>query len=183
MRMDDAKLAHCSSGFYTPQLSMVGRSDDTVKWRLPDLTPYASYPDWVYCARFPWSKNVVAKRDSPHQVLFGAMDPRYCLHANMGPWLEYHFELDLQKNELIFSYCGLDDPIRIKERVCGALNDVLRGAGFTVARVRVICFDVYHLRRLLTNCIPYGRAPYSLAPTIVMQIWLLQHWFHANYSF
>jgi hypothetical protein len=46
--------------------------------------------------------------------------------------------LDPQENEFIFSYCSLDDPIRIKERIREALNDVLRGDGFTVARVRVL---------------------------------------------
>jgi hypothetical protein len=137
-RMDNAELALCSSAFYTMQLSMVGRSDNTAKWRLPNLTPYSPYPDWVYCACFSWSKNVVEERDSPRQVLFGSMDPRFCPHANLGSWLEYHFELDPQENEFIFSYCGLDDPIHIKERIRGALNNVLRGDGFTVARVRVL---------------------------------------------
>ena len=78
------------------------------------------------------------ERDSPCQVLFGSIDPRFCPHANLGPWLKYHFELDPQENEFIFSYCSLDDPIHIKERIREALNDVLRGDGFTVARVRVL---------------------------------------------
>jgi hypothetical protein len=38
---------------------MMGRMDDTVKFMEPELCPFSLYPDYDFCDRLPWSKNVV----------------------------------------------------------------------------------------------------------------------------
>ena len=107
-KIDNKELDLCGAAFSSTQLSMIGRVDDMAKFREDDLKAYEPYPDYGITARFLWSKNVTDKRDAPRQAMYGAMDPRYCPLANLGPWLEYHYELFPGKNAFIFSYSGLD---------------------------------------------------------------------------
>ena len=44
------------------------------------------------------------------------MDTRFCSQANLAVWLEYHFELNPEPNDFVFSYKGLTCPIHIKEK-------------------------------------------------------------------
>ena len=113
---------------------MVGRLDDSAKFREADLKAYTMYPEFGVWARLPWSKNVVEERDAPPQVLLASMDTRYDCISNLGLWLEYHYELNPGANEFIFAYSGLDDPIRIKERLRRQLTDVLKGDEFVMDR-------------------------------------------------
>jgi hypothetical protein len=137
-KVDNKELALCGAAFFSTQLSMIGRVDDTAKFREEDLQAYEPYPDYGITARFPWSKNVSDERDAPRQPMYGAMDPRYCPLANLGPWLEYHYELFPNENAFIFSYSGLDDPIRIKERIRRVLGDALNGEGFQVDQIGLL---------------------------------------------
>jgi hypothetical protein len=108
--------------------------DDTAKFCEPDLRPYQLYPDYGICGRLPWSKNVVDERDVPPQVLLAAMDSRYDVHSNLGLWLEYHYEQYPGENEFVFGYNGLDDPIRIKEKISCLLRDSLQDDEFVFDR-------------------------------------------------
>jgi hypothetical protein len=96
--------------------AMIGRLDDTAKFRQPDLQPYPKYRDYAIIGRLPWSKNVNEERDAPQQLIFGVMDPRYDTLSLLGLWLE---------NEFIFCLDGFEDPIRSKERVRQVLSMVL----------------------------------------------------------
>jgi hypothetical protein len=93
---------------------MIGRVDDTAKFWEDDLKAYGPYPEYDITARFPWSKNVTDKHDTPCKPIYGAMDHCYCSLANLSPWLEYHYELFPGENAPIFSYSGLDEPVYIK---------------------------------------------------------------------
>ena len=74
------------------------------------------------------------RSDAPPQVVFASMDTRYDVHSNLGIWLEYHYELYPGENEFVFSYSGLDDPIRIKERMSRLLTDSLADIDFILDR-------------------------------------------------
>ena len=137
-RADNKELGLCGAALTSFQLSMIGRLDDCSKFRLPELLSYSSYPDWCITARLNWSKNVVDERDCPNQVLMGAMDTRYDVLSNLGVWLEYHFELNPGENDFVFGYSGLDDPIRIKERLARQLKDILLSDSFMAARAGLL---------------------------------------------
>ena len=93
---------------------MIARVDDTAKFRAPDLKSFHQYPNYGVIARLCWSKNVLDERDAPDQILFGAMDTRYCALCSLGLWLEYHFMKNPEDNEFLFGVLGLDDPKQIK---------------------------------------------------------------------
>jgi hypothetical protein len=133
-KIPNRELGLCGSALNSFQLHMVGRLDDSAKFREADLKAYTIYPEFGVWARLSWSKNVVEERDAPPQVLFASMDTRYDCVSNLGLWLEYHYEVNPEENEFIFAYSGLDDPIRIKERLRRQLTDVLRGDEFVMDR-------------------------------------------------
>jgi hypothetical protein len=137
-RADNRELGLCGAALTSFQLSVIGRLDDCSKFRLPELLSYAAYPDWCITGKLNWSKNVVDERDCPHQVLIGAMDTRYDVLSNLGLWLEYHFELNPGENEFIFGYSGLNDPIRIKERLARQLKEILLSDSFMSTRAGLL---------------------------------------------
>ena len=96
--------------------------------------PYSLYPDYAFCDRLPWSKNVVEEQDAHHQVLFASMDTRYDVHSNLGLWPEYHYELNTGHNNFVYAYSGLDDPVCIKERMSRLLADSHSDDNFVLDR-------------------------------------------------
>ena len=127
--LDSLKQGTCSSWgdcLYFPALH-VARIDDTAKFREVALAAYPLIPEFGVITKLPWSKNVYGECDAPPQVLFDAMDPCYDVHSNLGIWLGYHYKLNQGVNEFIFGYQGLDDPIRIKERISKLLIDLIEG--------------------------------------------------------
>jgi hypothetical protein len=105
--------------------AMIGRLDDTAKFRQPDLQPYPKYRDYAIIGHLPWSKNINEEHDAPQQLIFGAMDPRYDTLSLLGLWLEYRFAYHPEQNEFIFCLDGFEDPIRSKEKVREVLSMVL----------------------------------------------------------
>ena len=47
------------------------------------------------------------------QIVFGAMDTRYCAVANVAVWTEFNYltNSDPDLSEYVFSVDGLDDPV------------------------------------------------------------------------
>lgn len=101
--------------FNALQFNLIGRVDDTAKWRAPDLRPLERFEDYGVCVRLCWSKNVRDARDAPTQVLFGSDDWRYCSVSLLAVWLELHWMLNPEENELFLALHGATDPVRIKE--------------------------------------------------------------------
>ena len=81
---------------------------------------------------------MVNERDCPNQVLIGAMDTRYDVLSNLGVWLEFHIELNPGENDFVFAYSGLDDPMRIKERLAHQLKDILLSDSCMAARAGLL---------------------------------------------
>ena len=58
------------------------------------------------------------------------MDTCYDVHSNLGLWLEFHLEHNPEDNEFLFGYDGLDNPIRIKERLSCFMHDTMSRDSF-----------------------------------------------------
>ncbi|KAL7525427.1 hypothetical protein ACHAXR_000999, partial [Thalassiosira sp. AJA248-18] len=112
--LDNKEVATWLAAFNATQYNLIGRVDDTSKLRAPDLQPFTQFPDFGITGRLCWSKNVMEERDAPTQVLFGAMDYRYCALSLLGAWLEHHYSLNPEDNECYFGIGGETDPNAIK---------------------------------------------------------------------
>ena len=91
-KLGDSEICLCASAYFAFQLYMIGRLDDTAKFRKPDLQPCPKYPAYGTMGRLAWSKNVNEDRDAPQQLMFGAMDVHYDVLSPLGLWLEYRCE-------------------------------------------------------------------------------------------
>ena len=120
------------AAFNCIQFNTIGRVDDTAKWRSPDLQPCEQYKDYGITCRMCWSKNVMEERDAPTQILFGAMDWRYCALSTLSPWLEYHYDLNPKENDCFFGVHGQNDPDIIKNLTAYQLREVLGNDDFNL---------------------------------------------------
>jgi hypothetical protein len=118
------------AAFNAVQFNLIGRVDDTAKLRAPDLQPFQQFENYGITGRLCWSKNVMEERDAPTQILFGAMDWRYCALSNLAPWLEHHFTLNPEDNEYYFGIEGKDDPDSIKSSAAHHLKVIFEDEGF-----------------------------------------------------
>jgi hypothetical protein len=57
------------------------------------------------------------------------MDTRYCAVANVALWTELNYETNPDMSEYVFSVDGLDDPLRIKERISNLLTATVSSEG------------------------------------------------------
>ena len=118
------------AAFNAIQYNLIGRVDDTAKLRSPDVKPFEQYPNYGITARLCWSKNVMEERDAPTQILFGAMDWRYCALSNLAPWLEHHFTLNPEDNAYYFGIEGKQDPNSIKTSAANQLKIIFDNQEF-----------------------------------------------------
>ena len=65
-------------------------------------------------AKICWTKNLNKKREPPAQILFGSRGLRYCVVSLLTVWLEYHFELNSEENEVYFGYKSATNPDLMK---------------------------------------------------------------------
>ena len=137
-KLESKELALAAAAFSSLQLNMIGRLDDTSKFRLPELRQWAKYPNIAFLSRFPWSKNVREERDAPLQLVFAAGNPWYDCHSLMGLWLEYRFEFHPEENEFVFCVNGLEDPIRIKDTIRRILKTIFRDEDFIIREVGLL---------------------------------------------
>ena len=72
-----------------------------------------------------WAKNCHEERDAPDQILFGAMDWRYCTISLLGVYLEHHAELCPGNNEFVFDLDLANDPNSIKDSAAYHLRSFL----------------------------------------------------------
>jgi hypothetical protein len=69
------------------QFVLIARVDDICHFLVSDIFVHSSYNSVLAC-RLAWSKNVREERDSPEQILLGAMESRYCIQLNLAIYLE-----------------------------------------------------------------------------------------------
>lgn len=69
------------------QYHLIGRIDDVVHFKISDPRSHDRF-DFAVQTKVRWSKNVMEERCCPDQILLGAMDPLFCILANLGLYLE-----------------------------------------------------------------------------------------------
>lgn len=73
------------------QFSLIARVDDMANFETADLK---AHPDITYAlqCKMCWSKNIMEERDAPEQILFGAMNPDFCVLVALGVYMEAWME-------------------------------------------------------------------------------------------
>ena len=137
---DNEKILGALLGaYFSFQVSMIARLDDTAKFRKADLQPFHAYPEFGVTAKLCWAKNCREERDAPTQVIFGAGDWRYCVLSLLGVWLESNYEsLELRVSEFVFDALGVECPVAIKDSVADHLRDLLRSGDVQAVAVMVV---------------------------------------------
>ena len=69
------------------QWQIIGRIDDVMKLAKCSLL-FNPWEPSTLNVKMTWSKNIQEERESPTQILFGAMDPIICPLLNLAAWLE-----------------------------------------------------------------------------------------------
>lgn len=129
---DDKQVGSWLAAYNCFQYNMIARVDDSAKWRSPDLQPLEDFENYGVTVRLPWAKNVMDPRDAPTQVLFGAMDWRYCAISLLAVWLEYHYMINPEENAFFLALNGLDCPLRIKEAASYHLRTIFNDEEFNL---------------------------------------------------
>lgn len=105
---------------------MIAQLDDTSHVGKESIKSYPDY-DFALLRQMCWSKNVYEERDAPDQILFGAMDTKYCVLLALVVHLEA--EGSTPTNKFIFGIGGEDKekgPERMKNSVYNCLRRVFK---------------------------------------------------------
>ena len=75
------------------QYHMIARSDDLGHFKTADLRSHSDprFRSFALQIQVFWSKNVMEERQCPDQILFGSMDPSYCILLSLSIYLETWF--------------------------------------------------------------------------------------------
>lgn len=120
MQSDDIKKKYMVSAAAKFQFHLIGRLDDTCRFEECDLKPNPQFP-FALVAKMCWSKNVREERESPDQIVLGAMDFRYCVLLALGMYLEvwHQARRGAQKP---FLFGSSDNPQRTKDYIYHTLS-------------------------------------------------------------
>ena len=77
LKSDDHFIKYTGSTYFIVQFHMIIRLDGIFRFQRADLTPNLKFP-FALKSKMRWSKNVLEERDTPDQVILGAMDPTFC---------------------------------------------------------------------------------------------------------
>ena len=118
--------------FHIFQYNMIARLDDTAHLQLCNIKANHDH-DFTLLAQMSWSKNVHEERDAPDQILFGAMDTRYCPILALAIHLEWWFATSTGStptNPFVFGLGG-EDPEKGPDRTKTTVYSILKRFVFT----------------------------------------------------
>ena len=119
------------SAIFRFQYSLIGRIDDTAKFKLDELKQNHQHTEFSILVKLCWSKNVNEERDAPDQILLGAKNPKYCVLLGLSTWLEFWISNGHGNDtDFTFGIQGLTSPENIKIRATNALRNVINDAEF-----------------------------------------------------
>jgi hypothetical protein len=87
--VDCSPLRYALVAFYQFQFNMISRVDDAAQLTMDCLKPNPTFPYTLLCT-VNWSKNVLEERAASDQILFGSINPRYCVLLGLGIHLEFY---------------------------------------------------------------------------------------------
>jgi hypothetical protein len=83
---------HARYGYVLIQLMqyhLIGRLDDICKFKVTNPSGHDRF-DFALKTKVTWSKNVRTTRHCPDQILFGCMDPDFCVFLHLALYLEQY---------------------------------------------------------------------------------------------
>jgi hypothetical protein len=106
----------------TYQCSMIGRIDDTTKWKTENIQIHPESED-AFMSRLPWSKNVSDSRQAPWQANFAANECKLDSLFHVANHLEKKYETQPGR-ESEFIFCDSDEtPKQVKGRYSNDLRE------------------------------------------------------------
>jgi hypothetical protein len=149
---NDIVLGSWLTAYFSFQVTMISRVDDTAKMRREELQTFHAFPEYGVTAKLCWAKNCKEERDAPTQIIFGAADWRYDVLSLLGVWLETLYESSELENEFIFDAIGAACPVTIKESVAYQLRALLKSEDIEdIARSILGNLGTHSLRKYGTN--------------------------------
>ena len=89
-RDDDPVKRFVAPAFHIYQFNLIACLDDTSHVKHENIKSHSDY-DFALLGQMCWSKNVNKEHDAVDQILFGAMDTRYCVLLALAVHLEFWF--------------------------------------------------------------------------------------------
>jgi hypothetical protein len=119
---EENSLMRCTSAaFIKFMIHVIGRPDDTAELEWDIVHVNAEFP-FALLVKLCWSKNMLEERESPEQILMGAMDSLFCLLLALATYLELWIESGLgHTNDHVFGLEG-DIPDNAKDCISGRLK-------------------------------------------------------------
>jgi len=117
-------MVSCSIKF---DYHMSARVDDTARFLKEDMRVHPCF-NFALLVKMCWSKNIREERDSPDQILLGAMDSRYCILLALGIYLEVW--LAEGKGLTPFLFGSSEDPKATVRSISGNLSKIWNDAKF-----------------------------------------------------
>jgi hypothetical protein len=149
---NDVVIGSWLTAYFSFQVSMIARVDDTAKMRREELQTLHSFPEYGVTAKLCWAKNCREERNAPTQIIFGSADWRYDVLSLLGVWLETLYESSELDNEFIFDAIGAQCPITIKESVAYYLRALLKSDDIEgIAKAIIGNIGTHSLRKYGTN--------------------------------
>ena len=96
------------------QFNLIGRVDDVVHFKLTDPRGHNDF-DFALKTKVRWSKNVMEERQCPPQILLGSMDPLFCIHLNLGLYLEETLSRNPDQVYLFTDATGNNAAVNLKQ--------------------------------------------------------------------
>lgn len=94
MKHRDATMRYALPAFFKLQCHMISRVDDVAQLELKNVKANMQFPFSLLC-QINWSKNVLEERDASDQIVFGSMNPKFCVLWSLG----VHFETSLRRGD------------------------------------------------------------------------------------
>lgn len=107
-------------------VNIIGRTDDICQLKSKQISSHHLFSDKCLETQVAWSKNVMDERECPPQIIFGAADVDFCVHASMACHLESNITDGVQ-GIYLFGQPDRDDddePYRANDRYTSALRNM-----------------------------------------------------------
>jgi hypothetical protein len=142
---ENSLMRYTAAAFVKFMIHIIGRPDDTAELEWDDLHVNTQFP-FALLVKMCWSKNISEERESPEQIILGAMDPLFCLLIAIAIHLELWMESGLgYTNDHIFGLEG-DIPDNAKDRISKRLKaDIFQNPNFVKTKGGPV--GIYSLRK------------------------------------
>jgi len=108
---DDANIRYMVPAAVKFLVSMISRIDDTAEFLKADMSAHNRF-DFALADKMCWSKNIREERDSPTQIMLGAVDHRYCVLLALAIYMETRSDSTNDNYPFLFGNSSTAEMIR-----------------------------------------------------------------------